>query len=133
MKDFFNGIMRAISSLIGLAMVLMGGIWILQGFNIAFLDSFMANDKQWALWGAILPRWARASSTGATRGCGEAGVGDEVKSVFICTLARGHATGCPHRVQKPPSYTNKSVKRPGRRVRGLVSRAAACFPEKAGA
>lgn len=54
MKDFFNGVMRAISSLIGLAMVLMGGIWILQGFNIAFLDSFMANDKQWALWGAIL-------------------------------------------------------------------------------
>jgi hypothetical protein len=54
MKHFFNGIMRAISSLIGLAMVLMGGIWILQGFNIAFLDSFMANDKQWALWGAIL-------------------------------------------------------------------------------
>ena len=46
--------MRAISSLIGLAMVLMGGIWILQGVNIAFLDSFMANDKQWALWGAIL-------------------------------------------------------------------------------
>ena len=35
-------------------MVAMGGIWILQGFNIAFLDSFMANDKQWALWGAIL-------------------------------------------------------------------------------
>ena len=54
MNDFFNGVMRAISSLIGLAMVLMGSIWILQGFNIAFLDSFMANDKQWALWGAIL-------------------------------------------------------------------------------
>jgi divalent metal cation (Fe/Co/Zn/Cd) transporter len=46
--------MRAIISLIGLAFVLMGGIWILQGFNIAFLNSFMANDKQWALWGAIL-------------------------------------------------------------------------------
>jgi hypothetical protein len=54
MKDFFNGVMRAISSLIGLAMVMMGGIWILQGFNIAFLNSFMANDKQWALWGALL-------------------------------------------------------------------------------
>ena len=54
MDELFNGIMRAISSLIGLAMMLMGGIWILQGFNIAFLDSFMANDKQWALWGAIL-------------------------------------------------------------------------------
>jgi hypothetical protein len=54
MNEFFNGVMRAISSLLGLCMVLMGGIWILQGFNIAFLDSFMANDKQWALWGAIL-------------------------------------------------------------------------------
>jgi hypothetical protein len=54
MADIFNGVMRAISSLIGLAMVMMGGIWILQGFNIAFLNSFMANDKQWALWGALL-------------------------------------------------------------------------------
>lgn len=54
MSDIFNGVMRAITSLMGLFMVLMGGIWILQGFNIAFLDSFMANDKQWALWGAIL-------------------------------------------------------------------------------
>ena len=54
MGENFNGIMRAISSLLGLAMVLMGGIWILQGFNIAFLDSFMANDKQWALWGLLL-------------------------------------------------------------------------------
>ena len=54
MKDFFNGAMRAVSSLIGLLMIAMGGIWILQGFNIAFLNSFMANDKQWALWGALL-------------------------------------------------------------------------------
>lgn len=54
MSDFFNGVMRGISTLIGLLMEAIGGIWILQGFNIAFLDSFMANDKQWALWGAIL-------------------------------------------------------------------------------
>lgn len=54
MSGFFNGAMRGISTLIGLLMVAMGGIWILQGFNIAFLDSFMANDKQWALWGAML-------------------------------------------------------------------------------
>ena len=54
MSEVFHSFMRVISSLIGLAMLLMGGIWILQGFNIAFLDSFMANDKQWALWGAIL-------------------------------------------------------------------------------
>ena len=54
MNEVFNGVMRAISSLLGLAMVLMGGIWILQGFNIAFLNSFMANQRQWALYGAIL-------------------------------------------------------------------------------
>ncbi len=54
MSEVFNGVMRAISSLVGLTMVMMGGVWILQGFNIAFLNSFMANDKQWALWGAIL-------------------------------------------------------------------------------
>ena len=54
MSEIFNGVMRAISTLMGLFMVMMGGIWILQGFNIAFLNSFMANDKQWALWGAIL-------------------------------------------------------------------------------
>ena len=54
MREMFNGAMRAISSLLGLLMVVLGGIWILQGFNIAFLNSFMANDKQWALWGALL-------------------------------------------------------------------------------
>jgi hypothetical protein len=54
MNEVFNGMMRAISSLIGLAMIAMGGIWILQGFNIAFLGSFMANDRQWALWGALM-------------------------------------------------------------------------------
>ena len=54
MNEVFNGVMRGISSLLGLLMILMGGIWILQGFNIAFLNSFMANDKQWALWGLLL-------------------------------------------------------------------------------
>lgn len=54
MSEVFNGIMRGISSLIGLLMVLMGGVWILQGFSIAFLESFMAGQKQWALYGAIL-------------------------------------------------------------------------------
>lgn len=54
MSEVYNGVMRAFSSLLGLLAAMMGGIWILQGLNIAFLDSFMANDKQWALWGAIL-------------------------------------------------------------------------------
>ena len=46
--------MRAVSGLIGLSLLILGCIWILQGFNIAFLDSFMAYDRLWALWGAIL-------------------------------------------------------------------------------
>ena len=54
MGKAFNGIMRVISTLIGVLMVCMGGIWILQGLNIAFLESFMAGDPQWAVYGAIL-------------------------------------------------------------------------------
>ena len=46
--------MQIVSTLLGLLMVCLGGVWILQGLNIAFLDSFMAGDPQWALWGAIL-------------------------------------------------------------------------------
>jgi hypothetical protein len=47
-------VMQIVSTLLGLLMVCLGGIWILQGLNVAFLDSFMAGDPQWALWGAIL-------------------------------------------------------------------------------
>jgi drug/metabolite transporter superfamily protein YnfA len=54
MSELFNGIMRAISSLLGLAMIAMGGVWILQGLNLAFRVGFMVGDKQWCLWGALL-------------------------------------------------------------------------------
>ena len=54
MARAFNIIGRIVVSLIGLAMVAMGGVWILQGYGIAFLDSFMANDLTWARNGAIL-------------------------------------------------------------------------------
>lgn len=54
MAAIFNGVMRVICSLIGLAMLLMGLVWILQGLNIAFLGGFMANDRQWILWGVLL-------------------------------------------------------------------------------
>ncbi len=54
MAEIFNGVMRFVSSLLGLLMIAMGGIWILQGLGIAFLESFMANDLQWAFWGALL-------------------------------------------------------------------------------
>ena len=54
MKEIFNGVMRAVSTLLGLAMVFGGGVWILQGFNLAFRVGFMVGDKQWVLWGALL-------------------------------------------------------------------------------
>lgn len=54
MANTFNVVMRVVSTLLGVLMVCMGGIWVLQGLNVAFLDSFMANDPQWAVYGAIL-------------------------------------------------------------------------------
>ena len=54
MSAVFNGVMRAISSLIGLVMVLMGGVWILQGLDLAFRVGFMVGHKQWVLFGLIL-------------------------------------------------------------------------------
>jgi hypothetical protein len=54
MGKLFNIVMQGVSTLIGLLMIFMGGIWILQGLNVAFLNSFMAGDPQWAVYGAIL-------------------------------------------------------------------------------
>lgn len=54
MSEIFNGVMRAISSLIGVAMVCLGVIWILQGFDLAFRVGFMVGHKQWAVYGALL-------------------------------------------------------------------------------
>ena len=54
MGEFFNGVMRAVSTLLGVLMVAMGGVWILQGLNLAFRVGFMVGDKQWVLWGALL-------------------------------------------------------------------------------
>ena len=54
MGKLFNVVMQVVSTLIGVLMICMGGIWVLQGLNIAFLDSFMAGDPQWAVYGAIL-------------------------------------------------------------------------------
>jgi hypothetical protein len=57
MRRVFNLIMRLVSSLIALLLVLMGGIWILQGLNLAWgalSRSFMQGDQHWALYGAIV-------------------------------------------------------------------------------
>jgi hypothetical protein len=50
----FNGIMRIVSSLIGLAMIAVGVVWILQGLDLAFRVGFMVGQKRWVLYGAIL-------------------------------------------------------------------------------
>jgi hypothetical protein len=45
-------IAKRISGPIGLFLVVMGGIWILQGLNLAWgvlARSFMQNDRHWAL------------------------------------------------------------------------------------
>jgi hypothetical protein len=55
MGGLFNIVMRVVSTLLGLLMIGMGGIWVLQGLDIAFQGgSFMAGDPQWAVYGAIL-------------------------------------------------------------------------------
>ena len=61
MRRLFNTMMRIVSSVLGLLMIAMGGIWILQGLNLAFngpmmggQPSFMVGDNHWVLFGAIL-------------------------------------------------------------------------------
>jgi hypothetical protein len=54
MGGIFHLVMKTVSTLLGVLMICMGSIWVLQGLNVAFLDSFMANDPQWAVYGTIL-------------------------------------------------------------------------------
>lgn len=54
MWKVFNIVMRIFSSLLGLALVAIGGIWMLQGLNLAFKVGFMVGDPKWTLYGAIL-------------------------------------------------------------------------------
>ena len=54
MRNVFNIVMRVVSSLLGLLLVAMGGIWMLQGLNLAFRVGFMVGDPKWTLYGAIL-------------------------------------------------------------------------------
>ena len=54
MSSLFNGVMKIVSTLLGVLMICMGGIWILQGTGLAFQVGFMAGAPQWAVYGAIL-------------------------------------------------------------------------------
>jgi hypothetical protein len=61
MRAAFNVFGRIVSTLLGLVLVAMGVVWILQAFDIAFNTpivpggpvSFMVNNHQWAVYGAI--------------------------------------------------------------------------------
>ncbi len=54
MWPIFNIVMRIVSSLIGIAMILLGIVWMLQGLNLAFRVGFMVGDIHWTIYGAIL-------------------------------------------------------------------------------
>ena len=57
MRQAFDVLMRIVSSLLGLAMIAVGGIWMMQGLNVgpaAILQGFMVNDIHWTFYGAIL-------------------------------------------------------------------------------
>ena len=61
MRAAFSVFGRIVSTLLGLVLVAMGVVWILQAFDIAFNTpivpggpvSFMVNNHQWAVYGAI--------------------------------------------------------------------------------
>jgi hypothetical protein len=61
MRTAFNTFGRIVSTLLGIGVVFMGVVWILQAFDLAFNTplvpggpvSFMVNNHQWAVYGAI--------------------------------------------------------------------------------
>lgn len=53
MRNVFNLVMRIVSSLLGVLVACMGGIWMLQGLNLAFKVGFMVGDPHWVAYGAI--------------------------------------------------------------------------------
>ena len=52
--------MRIFSSLLGLAATALGGIWVLQGTNLAFKMGPMVGDWHWTLYGGILAAFGLA-------------------------------------------------------------------------
>jgi len=53
MRKVFNVTMRIVSTLLGVALVLAGTGWILQGLDLAFRVGPMVGDPHWVLYGAI--------------------------------------------------------------------------------
>jgi hypothetical protein len=45
--------MRRVAMVLGILMILMGGVWFLQGINL-LPGSFMTGQMRWAVYGGIL-------------------------------------------------------------------------------
>ena len=57
MRAAFNIVFRIVSTLLGLLMILMGLVWIGQGLHVGpaqIMQGFMVNNRQWAIYGAVL-------------------------------------------------------------------------------
>ena len=49
----FNIAMRIVSTLLGVALILMGTVWMLQGMNLAFRVGSMVGDPHWTFYGIL--------------------------------------------------------------------------------
>jgi hypothetical protein len=57
MGSLVHVVFKIVRTLLGLAMVFFGCVWVLQGLNMApppFNGGFMIGDPQWTVYGAIL-------------------------------------------------------------------------------
>lgn len=57
MGMLFNLVMRIFSSLLGLLSLFVGLVWMGQGLHVGpaqIMQGFMVNNRQWAIYGAIL-------------------------------------------------------------------------------
>ena len=50
-----NGVLRLALQILGVALILAGGLWTLQGLGLVMwpASSFMLAERKWALYGAI--------------------------------------------------------------------------------
>src|SRR5205807_2291220 len=83
--------MRLILSLLGTLTVLLGAMWILQGFSLFPIRSMMNGDHKWALYGAclalggfVLMGWARRGERG-----------DPILAYMHLMLAKARERGIP--------------------------------------
>jgi hypothetical protein len=53
MSKVFDVAMRIVSTLLGLLLASAGGVWILQGLDLAFRVGPMVGDYHWVIYGAI--------------------------------------------------------------------------------